>query len=560
MLEMKIISSLEKCFLDSDPGEFAPVERIRIYRNSPGAFQFIAFDESEADDRRVRYRLVAEGDIAPCLRFRCVENVPNYIPVPPTSARAALSDNDYLRTTPGLYPDVLVPLLNKGLVMVLHQQLHTVWVDVENDGSLLPGEYELVLKLIDLKGDSVAAQAFVTVEVLDAWLPEQETIVTQWFHADCLADYYGVEVFSDRHFEICRYFVETAVRNGINMILVPVFTPPLDTAVGGERTTTQLVKITCRNGAYRFDFSLMDRWMDMCRECGVKYYEISHLFTQWGAYHAPKIMAEVDGEYRQIFGWETDGAGEEYVAFLGRFLTELTAHLRDRGDTDNVYFHISDEPHAEHLDQYRKNVENVKPYLHGFKQLDALSHVEYYREGLCDVPVPLSTRFREFADEDIPERWVYYCCSPWVGASNRFLSMHSARTRFMGIQMYAHGVKGFLHWGYNFYNSWLSEDCVDPFLNSNGGYWVSGGDAASVYPGRNGIPLESLRLIAFRQGLEDMRVLKLCEQYYPKKEIMARLEEICGKIVFEKCVNDTQTMTAVRNWLDDMIMAKLSDK
>jgi hypothetical protein len=56
------------------------------------------------------------------------------------------------------------------------------------------------------------------VEILPASLPEEDHICTTWFYADCLADYYEVEPFSDRHFEICENFIKTAVENGINMI------------------------------------------------------------------------------------------------------------------------------------------------------------------------------------------------------------------------------------------------------------------------------------------------------------------------------------------------------
>ena len=205
-------------------------------------------------------------------------------------------------------------------------------------------------------------------------MPAQDTRVTNWFYADCLADYYGVESFSDRHFEICENFIKTAVENGINMILMPVFTPPLDTAVNGERTTTQLVGVTVDGGKYTFDFTLAERWLDMCDRVGVKYIEVAHLFTQWGAYHAPKIMATVDGEYKRIFGWDTDAAGEEYVTFLQAFLTEFTALLEKRGDKERTYFHISDEPNEKHLEQYKTNRENVLKVLDGWKILILLKN------------------------------------------------------------------------------------------------------------------------------------------------------------------------------------------
>ena len=61
----------------------------------------------------------------------------------------------------------------------------------------------------------------------------------------------------------------------------------------------------------------------MCDRVGIKYFEISHLFTQWGVKAAPKVMATVDGEYKQIFGWDTVSTSDEYRAFLRQFLTEM---------------------------------------------------------------------------------------------------------------------------------------------------------------------------------------------------------------------------------------------
>ena len=342
------------------------------------------------------------------------------------------------------------------------------------------------------------------------------------------------------------------------MILMPIFTPALDTKIGGERTTVQLVQIEKNGNIYSFDFKYVDRWIEMCLSNGVKYIEIAHLFTQWGAGHAPKVMATVDGEYKRIFGWDTDATGEDYKNFLQIFLKEFTAYLEAKGLKENVYFHISDEPNKEQLEQYKKSAQIAKDVLKGWKIFDALSHVEFYKDGLCEIPVPISSSIEKFSKEDIRERWVYYCCGPVVRASNRLLAMHSARTRCIGFQMYKYGIEGFLHWGYNFFNSQYSVDRINPFLNSNGGNWVSGGDANSVYPGRNGKPLESLRLIAFKQGIDDIRLLKLCEKYYTKEFLISEIEKIYGNITFLDCINDTETMVAIRNMLDELVIKAIT--
>lgn len=547
---------MEKCFLDSSYDEFAEITHINIYKNTDGAFQLLPFNGEESRPARTHYKVKLAGDIADKVVLRTVENIPNYIPHDFTPKTAKEADPAFIRTTPGLYPDVLVPIAHSGWFSVINCQIRTLWVDIKNNG-IPAGEHVLKVMLCKMD-DEVVTENEITVNVIDAELPQQETKVTQWFYADCIADYYDLKVWSKKHFEYCRRFVKTAVENGINMIMVPVFTPPLDTALGGERTTTQLVGVTVTEDGYEFDLTLVDKWIDMLDECGVKYFEISHLFTQWGAYNAPKVIAKVNSRTRKIFGWETDAAGKEYVDFLNAFLKEFTAYIKKKGIQDRVYFHISDEPVTEHLEQYKLNKKNLSKALKGFKILDALSHVEFYKQGVCEIPVSISDRIEDFMKEDIKERWIYYCCGPSVGYSNRFMCMHSARTRFMGIQMYKYGIEGFLHWGYNFYNNQYSHNHIDPFLNGNAGFWAGGGDAVSVYPGRHGTPLESIRIIAFKQGLEDIRALKLCERYYSKEEIVAKLEEIFGEnITFKKCANDTATMQKMRDTIDQMIIDRL---
>jgi hypothetical protein len=101
-------------------------------------------------------------------------------------------------------------------------------------------------------------------------------IHTEWFHTDCLATYYDVEVFSEEHWERIKQYVENAVKHGINMLLTPIFTPPLDTAIGGERPTVQLVDVEVTGKhTYRFVFDKLDRWIKLCNDKGVQYFEFA---------------------------------------------------------------------------------------------------------------------------------------------------------------------------------------------------------------------------------------------------------------------------------------------
>ena len=386
-------------------------------------------------------------------------------------------------------------------------------------------------------------------------------ILTQWFHCDCLANYYNVPVWSEEHWRIVESFAATAARNGINMLLTPVHTPPLDTAVNGERTTTQLVDVFVKDGTYSFSFEKLDRWIDMCNRVGIRYFEIAHLFTQWGAQRAPKIMACVEGEYKRIFGWETDSMSEEYTKYLRSFLTAFLAHMKARGDDKRCYFHISDEPNKLHLDRYRAVKAGIADLLEGYPIMDALSNFEFYQDGLVELPIPSNDHVIPFIEAGVTGLWTYYCCAQEKGVSNRFIAMPLWRTRSIGLQLYKFNIVGFLHWGYNFYNVSLSKGTVNPYLDTCAGYTFPAGDAFSVYPAQDGTALESIRIRSFFEALQDVRAFRLAETLCGRECVIKTLETLFGEeIRFDRCAKSAESLLKIRETVNGMITEAISHK
>lgn len=549
MLRYKLISSLDKPFLDSRLDEFSALKHITMLRNERISVQLAVTDDSPRAPHRRFVGIKVEGVFAPYSTKRTVESVPSAMPAYP-----GRSDENFLRTAPGLYPDLLAPMQMYGSVACVPGQLRSVWIDIDPAGALPAGDYNLSVVMSD---GAVTERASLAVHIIAADLPPQELRVTEWFHCDCLADHYGVPVFSERHWEIIENFVRTAVRNGINMLLTPVFTPPLDTHVGGERPTVQLTDVKKTAGGWEFGFSRLDRWIDMCDRCGVGYFEISHLFTQWGALHAPKIVAETDGGVKKVFGWDTDATSEEYTAFIRAFLGAFLEHMRARGDDKRCYFHISDEPNAAHLEQYLKAKATVSDLLEGYPVMDALSDYEFYKTGAVTTPIPANNHIEPFIEGGVEPLWTYYCCGQSIGVSNRFLAMPGARTRYIGVQFYKYRVFGFLQWGYNFYYNQGSYDLVNPYVDSTGNYFVPSGDAYSVYPAVDGTALESMRIVEFREAIDDLRAMKLAETLAGREAVMTAVEDITGEVVFSRCVCDTATMLAIRERVNGIIEENL---
>ena len=474
-------------------------------------------------------------------------------------------DEDIISREPGLYPDVLQELDQDGAPAL--PSWRSLWFTVDIPADFPAGVYEIQ---VTLRGffpvNQSAAPAYedcgtrkFKLEVLDAVLPEQKLKNTHWFHCDCLASYYHVPVFSEEHWKIIGNFMKNAASHGINMILTPVFTPPLDTQVGRERPTVQLVKVRLDRGKYSFDFSLLERWIALAKRVGIRYFEISHLFTQWGALFMPKIVAEVNGREKRIFGWDVSAGSPQYRKFLNAFLPELVAFLKKKKLQDRTYFHCSDEPYKAHLEQYKADKELMAKHLKGFPIMDALSRVEYYEKGIVTTPVPSETHLEEFLAAGMKERWTYYCCGPTTVYSNRFIHMPSSRNRIFGTLLYRYGIQGFLHWGFNFYYSGLSRYPIDPYKCTDSGYFFPAGDGFLVYPGKDGMPEDSIRHEVFHEALQDQRALEKLESLIGREKVLKELDRLApdGKMTISQYPRGEQAVLAVRKKVNALLREAL---
>ena len=574
MFKIKLVSSQVKVFLDDKIDSFTECKRITALGGEVVSFQVLYVDEGpKYITARPYTKVTLSGELSRYATARDVRIVPVDRPVKPDRF-----DDQYLRTTPGVYPDLLTPLRYGGKVCPSRDKLRSVWVDVEvpKDCS---GVSELSLtfdveaptqvfaaeasgeEVKDKRNDGQLHQTVsVTLDVIAAQLPEDELMFTQWFYPDCIASYYNVEAFSDRHFEIMESFISLAVKRGRNVMYTALLTPFLNVNEPFYRNPAQLVGISVEDGKYSFDFTNVDRFVDMCDRCGVKFFEISHFFQQHSVEHAAHVYATVSGEVKRIFGWETAGNDPKYIAFLRELLSAFIAHMKKRGDDRRCIFHISDEPTLKTLEAYKAAKDSIGDLIEGYKTIDALSDFDFYERGLLKNPVPTTTASAPFIKAGVPDLWVYYACCELVNYSNCYVAMPSWRTRSLGFQLYKHeNITGFLHWGYNYYNNRSSGDAIDPYIDLSGEDWVPAGDTFMVYPSRDGTPLESIRMLSITEALQDWRAMKLAEKYYSHDEVVAAIEAVLGEpITFERCAHSEAEMLAIRAAVDDMIRAAIA--
>ena len=552
MLKIKTLSECEKCFLDEDISQKAEYKKASMLLGERFSFQIALQDDGlDAGMVKRQTKMTVESPVKDLLCFRRVEQVPVRVPIAPGT-----NDPDFLRNTPGLYPDLLMPIDEKT-ILTPSRELQTLWVDVEAPEDFQGGTYPIKFTFSDYwDSEKVFGECEFEIEIIPAVLPKQDITVTQWFHADCLAVYYGVEVFSERHWEIISSFIKCAVKNGINMILTPLFTPPLDTIPGTERPTVQLVDVTRKDGKWFFGFDKLERWVKMCLENGVEYFEISHLFTQWGAKHAPKVMATTENGYERVFGWETEFSDGAYKDFLCELIPKLVDKLKELGVADNTVFHISDEPGSDHLESYLAAKNVVREMLDGQVIMDALSDFSYWEKGIVERPVVSIDHMTPYIEANVPNLWTYYCCCQWDKVSNRFVAMPTWRNRIIGQQFFKYDIAGFLQWGFNFYFYEGSTGLCNPYECTDGGWWVPAGDTFSVYPAHDGTPLETIHLLGFTAALYDLRAFRLAEKLTSKEEVLKILEE-AGDIGFTEYPRGDKQILDVRERINNLIKENL---
>ncbi len=528
----KKLSSLAKVFPDKIYGP--AYQKEVVCRGESLSFQ-LAVRGMESTDSRLY--ISCNSDFEAQL-FR-VGYVPSELAAYPTS-----KCRKYITKKSGLFPDPLFPL-DRGALTVTASEWTSIFVTVKIPNACDSGDKTLLLTVADK--ERIVDRTSFAFTVLDATLPPQKTEFAQWFHADCIADVHGVKVFSKKHWSLMEKYMRLAGENGITSILTPVFTPPLDTLVGGERTTVQLVSIFKNDTQYDFDFSLLQRFTALARTAGISKIEIAHLFTQWGAGFAPKIIVRENGKTKKLFGWKTKAMSAEYKNFLSQFIPALILELEKEGyDKSRVMFHISDEPSQEHLAAYQNAVEFVKPLVGEYPIYDALSNIEFYKNRLVERPVVSISHIHHFIDAEVSHLWGYYCCAQGEDVSNRFMSMPAARNRIIGLQLYKFGIEGFLHWGYNFYSTQYSKMQIDPYKITDAGKAFPSGDAFSVYPYKDGV-IPSTRLIVFKQALDDIRLLSLIEEKIGKTETVALIDKLCGtELTFKEYPTNGQVFFRLR--------------
>lgn len=537
IFKTKLLSSLEKVFCDEECISFE-TKKASMLLNERYSFQFAFMMQG---DRLDDVSFYINSTIKDYISIRLVESVPSQMPC------YFNHDDNILRNKPGLYPDALVKIPEK--IRLLNNQWRSIWITIEPNCNIKAGTYEIEINM--KQNDLTLIKDTFSIEIIDKKLPDQKLIYTNWIHYDCISTYYNLEIFSEEHWIKIEEFIKVAAKYGMNMILTPLFTPPLDTEIGKERPTVQLIDVFKNGEKFDFCFKKLKRFIDLCLKNGIKHFEFAPLFTQWGSKYTPKIIANENGKIKRIFGWDILANSDEYKNFLNQFLPKLIEFINLENLQKNSWFHISDEPSLNDIENYEYAYNLLNTHIKEFNTLDAISNYDFYEKGYVKYPVVATDHIEKFIENNVTNLWAYYCCVQHIDVSNRFFNMPSHRNRILGMQLFKYNIQGFLHWGYNFWYSQFSKYPINPYIVSDAGCGFPSGDSYVVYPAEDGINI-SLRLEVFFDAIQDLRALQLLETKIGKEKVLEIIENEC-EITFKNYKHSSSWLLNTREKINELI-------
>jgi hypothetical protein len=413
------------------------------------------------------------------------------------------------RPAPGFFPD---PLIEDTVIAIRRGETQPLWLSVDVPVDAPPGLYSGVVTVCT---PEEAVELPVELHVFAATVPEQRTLkVTNWTFWRKIAQYHGLEPWSEPHWDLLRAYARDLAAHRQNMLLTPIF---------------DLIDFSAQGEEIAFDFTRLDRFIRLFIEEGViGYIEGEHLGGRTdGSWFSPTFSVTTriieDGQVRP--DWVLSGSTEA-EEFHSRFLPALLAHLNEHGWLERYYQHLADEPLAENAESYKKLASAVRRYAPGMKIIEA-NH--YHDLPSLDVWVPQLNFFHEsypFYQERQragDEVWFYTCLAPTGSYANRFIDYPLLKVRLLHWLNFHYGATGYLHWGYNHWSSFDPYLDVEPVHSPERS--LPPGDHCIVYPGRCG-PVDSIRFEAMRDGIEDYELLTLLAQKDP-----ALAREISGAII-----------------------------
>ena len=408
-----------------------------------------------------------------------------------------------------------------------------VWCTLEVPRGIEAGEYTTALEVVDANGNVVKSLA-LTVNVNSHSLP---TVAEQKFHLDfwqqpyAISRYYGVERWSEEHYEALRPYLQALGRAGQRVVSAILFYEPW-----GEQTHDlfdPMVQTTKKsNGTWAYDYTVFDRYVELCAEYGITKQINCFSMLPWDM--SFRYFDEASGSYKTL---ATTYSSTEYRELWTNFLTAFKAHLQQKGWFEKTVIAVDERGEAAMLKAYE--IANAL----GFKMALAGN----YHSSLCNILhdkcVQLGQEHyftaAQLADRKSKNRITTFYTSCANSEPNIYTNSLPAEAAYLPIYAAKMNLDGYLHWAWC---NWDEHPLTDSRFRKFGS-----GDTYCYYPGnRSSVRFE--RLIEGIHQYEKIQILR--EEYKNDSEKLAVLNALLGSFLGSVAGEDCAAMV---NDLEDFL-------
>ena len=303
--------------------------------------------------------------------------------------------------------------------------------------------------------------------------------------------------YDEGWWDLMANFAKTLATMRVNSLNIPVMALLSD---GGSKRISDT--------EWELDFGLFDRFVEHFMEHGsFRYLTIC------------AIIASVNGKTMQAIGEDGNVTWLEIFtpaceAWAKAFYSGIYKHFEEKGWLPMLQMRLQDEPHSTEYWKWAKDLcRECMPGIVCGEPIDTHT-ISRDLTGYCDQYIPRIEVYEEGKDYYLERQkagdqvWCYSCCYPFdMGWMNKFIDLPPIYSRLMKWACFTHGITGFLHWGFNYWD--ISTYGFHPDARFKG-------DGFIVYPdAANNSLMLSARGLNTIDGLQDWELLGLLREKNP---------------------------------------------
>ena len=389
-----------------------------------------------------------------------------------------------------LVPDMLDSLSS---IYMAARTARPVWVSINVPQDAKPGLYKTNVEITSRR-DKVLLP--LELEIVNHTLPAPEKWTYHldlWQHPSAVARAYGLELWSEAHFEAMKPLMKRLADAGQKVVTATLNKDPWNHQCF-DAYEPMIIWTKHKDGTWSYDYKIFDKWVDFMLDLGINREINCYSMVPWNC--ELEYMDEAEG---RVITVKAEPGTEIFTKIWTPFLIDFKKHLAQKGwlEIANI---AMDERSPEAMQAASELLMSCAPEM-GFALAD--NHRSYKKFTMMrDVCVAI--HHSVVSQEDIDMRRAqgfyttfYICCNP--SFPNTFTTSAPYESELLGWYNLAHDYDGMLRWAYN---SWAA----DPEYDSRFGKWMSG-DTYLVYPfNRSSVRFE--KLIDGIEVAEKVRLLR----------------------------------------------------